>query len=144
MQGTCLCGAVEFVITGTLPNIYQCHCSLCRKATGAAANAALIVPGNQFQWVSGQACIHSYENESGYRSDFCSKCGSPLPNPLKGTTDYWVPAGLLDGKANLEVAAHLHVGSKATWEVIAAGGVHYQDAPDLDRLHQLLRKKVGA
>ncbi|HQT68893.1 MAG TPA: GFA family protein [Thiobacillus sp.] len=144
MRGTCLCGAVKFEITDTLPNIYQCHCSLCRKSTGAFANAALIVPGNQFQWVSGQGCINSYENESGYRSDFCAKCGSPLPNSLKGKTDYWVPVGLLEDKANLEVAAHLHVGSKASWEVIATGGVHYQDAPDLDCLYQLLRKNLDA
>lgn len=144
MQGKCLCGAVGFVVSGTLPNIYQCHCSLCRKSTGAFANAALIVPGNQFQWVSGQDCINSYENESGYRSDFCAKCGSPLPNPLTGKTGYWVPVGLLEDKANLEVAAHVHLGSKSSWEVIAAGGVHYQDAPDLDYLLPLLRKSLDA
>ena len=40
MKGECLCGEVAFTIDGELPNFYQCHCSLCRKATGAAANAA--------------------------------------------------------------------------------------------------------
>ncbi|OYW40625.1 MAG: hypothetical protein B7Z35_00980 [Hydrogenophilales bacterium 12-61-10] len=144
MLGKCLCGAVGFVVSGTLPNIYQCHCSLCRKSTGAFANAALIVPGSQFQWVSGQGCINSYENESGYRSDFCAKCGSPLPNPLEGRTGYWGPVGLLEGKADLEVAAHMHVGSKSSWEVIAAGGTHYQDAPALDCLLPLLRKNLAA
>ena len=144
MLGKCLCGAVGFVVSGTLPNIYQCHCSLCRKSTGAFANAALIVPPNQFEWLSGQACIHSYESESGYRSDFCAKCGSPLSNPLTGKTGYWVPVGLLEDKANLEVAAHVHVESKSSWEVIAAGGVHYLDAPDLDCLLPLLRKSLDA
>ncbi len=140
MLGKCLCGNVEFALSGTLPNLYQCHCSLCRKATGAAANAALIVPGKNFQWVSGQEHISSYVKDNGYRSDFCSKCGSPLPNPLKGRAEYWIPAGLLEDTANLEVAAHLYVGSKASWDAVASSGLQYQESPDLENLVKALRK----
>jgi len=32
MPGKYLCEEVAFELTGTLPNIYQCHCSLCRNA----------------------------------------------------------------------------------------------------------------
>lgn len=140
MRGKCLCGSVAFAVSGTLPNLYQCHCSLCRKATGAAANAALIVPGENFQWVRGQEHIASYVKDNGYRSDFCLKCGSPLPNPLKGRADYWIPAGLLEDTAKLQVAAHLHVGSKASWDAIAPSGLLYQEAPDLECLLKVLRK----
>ncbi|MBT9538501.1 GFA family protein [Thiobacillus sp.] len=144
MQGKCLCGEVEFVVSGTLPNLYQCHCSLCRKATGSAANAALIAPSGNFQWVCGQEHIASYVGNNGYRSDFCSKCGSPLPNPLKGRAEYWIPAGLLEDNANLQIAAHLHVGSKASWDVIASSGVQYREAPDLDSLLKVLRENADA
>lgn len=139
MRGTCLCGAVEFIVSGTLPNIYQCHCSLCRKATGSVANAALIVPSENLQWVSGQDFITSFIKDTGYRSDFCSKCGSPLPNPLRDETEFWIPVGLLEGNANLQIAAHLHVGSKASWDVIGSNGVQYQEAPDLESLLKLLQ-----
>ncbi|WP_458358993.1 GFA family protein, partial [Vibrio parahaemolyticus] len=29
MKGNCLCGEVSFELSGELPPIYQCHCSLC-------------------------------------------------------------------------------------------------------------------
>lgn len=144
MRGKCLCGEVEFAVSGTLPNLYQCHCSLCRKATGSSANAALIVPSENFQWVGGQGRITSYVKNTGYRSDFCSKCGSPLPNPLGGRAEYWIPAGLLEDNANLEIAAHLHVGSKASWDAVASSGVQYQEAPDLVNLLKMLWKNAGA
>ncbi|WP_446685632.1 GFA family protein [Marinobacter arenosus] len=47
MKGECLCGNVKFEIEEEIRNLYQCHCSLCRKATGAAANAATFVQGSQ-------------------------------------------------------------------------------------------------
>ncbi|WP_454106561.1 GFA family protein [Marinobacter sp. MBR-105] len=34
MKGECLCGNVKFAIEEEIRNFYQCHCSLCRKATG--------------------------------------------------------------------------------------------------------------
>lgn len=36
MKGECLCGNVKFEIEEEIRNFYQCHCSLCRKVTGAA------------------------------------------------------------------------------------------------------------
>ncbi|MGL1066984.1 GFA family protein, partial [Vibrio vulnificus] len=30
LKGNCLCGEVSFELSGELPPIYQCHCSLCR------------------------------------------------------------------------------------------------------------------
>lgn len=108
MKGECLCGAVVFEIEGELPNLYQCHCSLCRKATGSNANAATFVEGKSFRWISGQSNICSFQKPTGYRSDFCSGCGSPVPNRLRGTDVIWVPAGLLEEMAVAQVAVHLH------------------------------------
>jgi hypothetical protein len=141
MNGKCLCGAVEFEIVGQLSNIYQCHCSQCRKATGSASNSAIIVPEEQLQWHSGREYIRSYSDPSGYRSDFCSKCGSPVPNPLKGRPEYWVPAGLLESGPHIEVAAHLHVDSKADWDRISGSGIQFQQMPDFEQLLKVLKPK---
>ena len=116
MKGECLCGEVKFEISGELANLYQCHCSLCRKATGAAANAATFVPSTRFRWLSGQQKISSFQKSTGYRSDFCSACGSPVPNPLRGKELVWVPAGLLDKSFEASVTVHLQLGSAALWE----------------------------
>ena len=141
MKGECLCGEVEFDVKGELSNLYQCHCSLCRKATGAAANAATFVSEDRFQWVSGQASIRSFQKPTGFRSDFCSTCGSPVPNSLRGTGLMWVPAGLLDGETASHVSVHLHLSSSATWEEELNASVRLEGGPDsLEALHKALQR----
>ncbi|RWK44063.1 GFA family protein [Mesorhizobium sp.] len=138
MRGSCLCGNVEFQIGGEPPRIYQCHCSLCRKQGGSSSSSAIIAEARNFCWIAGQEHIASYVRPTGFRSDFCSRCGSPVPNPLRATAYYWVPTGLLDDSMNLEVGAHLFVGSKVSWEMIPSNGVQYETAPKLSELIELV------
>ena len=141
MKGECLCGEVAFTIDGELPNLYQCHCSLCRKATGAAANAATFVQGEQFKWLSGQGSIRSYQRDSGYRSDFCATCGSPVPNQLRGSDWVWVPAGLLEDETTARVAVHLHMALAAAWEQEATHCQRFDASPEsLEALYSALRQ----
>ncbi|MDQ7733136.1 GFA family protein [Halomonas sp. SpR1] len=140
MKGECLCGEVAFEIDGGLPNLYQCHCSLCRKATGAKANAATFVSEEHFRWLSGQSSISSFQKPTGYRSDFCSACGSPVPNRLRNTELVWVPAGLLDEATSARVAVHLHLASAAEWEQEADDCIRLAGGPDsLKSLHDALQ-----
>lgn len=141
MLGKCLCGQIEFEISGTIPKLYQCHCSLCRKQSGASSNTATIIAEAHFRWVDGQEYISSWVKDTGFRSDFCSHCGSPVPNPLGSTAYYWVPAGLLEEDVQLSVSAHLFVGSKASWDVISSPGRQYETMPEL---HALLRLDADA
>lgn len=144
MRGECLCGRVEFEIVGDFPRLYQCHCSLCRKQGGSSSNTATIVSAENFRWLSGQEHISSWVKDTGFRSDFCSKCGSPVPNPLRSTPYYWIPIGLLRNERQLEIAAHLFVGSKSPWDVIAPPGVRFETAPELSELISLLHRDGDA
>ena len=65
MRGKCLCGAVLFELSGVIPNLYQCHCSLCRKVTGSSANAALKIDLSQLAWSRGEDLVQEYESDSG-------------------------------------------------------------------------------
>ena len=139
MKGECLCGNVKFKIEEEIRNLYQCHCSLCRKATGAAANAATFVQDSAFRWVSGESDIRSYKKPSGFRSDFCSVCGSPVPNSLRGSGMVWIPAGLLDELVTSMISAHLHTKSAAPLEQESAECVRLDGGPDsLESLNKLL------
>ena len=138
MHGRCFCGAVEFEIDGDHFKLYQCHCSQCRRQSGSSANAATIVPSSLFHWVHGIESVSSWTHESGFRSDFCSICGSPVPNPLKNHPYFWVPAGLLDGKGELEVVAHICVDSKASWDIATLQGICHNDLPDFQSFFALL------
>lgn len=148
MRGSCLCGDVAFHIAVTSGStaarrLYQCHCSLCRKQGGGPANAALIVAASDLQWLAGRERIASYRRPTGFRADFCSRCGSPVPNPLRGVAYYWVPAGLLDDPTDLAVVAHLFVGSKAAWDAIPASGTHFDTMPELADFIRLMHPEAG-
>ena len=144
MRGSCLCGDVAFRLGRTSPRLYQCHCALCRKQGGSGSNAALIVAAREFEWLAGGERISSYVRPTGFRSDFCARCGSPLPNPLRGDAWVWVPAGLLDDPVGLEIAVHLFVGSKAPWDPLAAPGVRFDTMPALAELIALIHPDVPA
>ena len=130
VDGSCLCGTVQFAVEGALPDLYQCHCALCRKVTGAAANAAVIVPAAQFSWRRGADAIHSFVRDTGYRNDFCTRCGSTVPNPTRDGTNYWVPAGLFDAAIDAQVGKHVFVASKADWDIIGGTARQFDGPPD--------------
>ncbi len=128
LSGSCLCGGITFSVSGLLPRLYQCHCSLCRKVSGSASNSAMLVQSDQFEWRSGETLISRFKRDSGFKSHFCKRCGSPMPNAFDG--GMWVPAGLLEQNDQLKVAAHLYVQSKATWHEIKSSAKQYTYMPD--------------
>jgi hypothetical protein len=141
MRGQCLCGAISFELVGEIPNLYQCHCSLCRKVTGSSANAALRVGRDQLNWSSGAELVGEYQTDTGFKSHFCSRCGSPLPNLTAQDTAWWVPVGLLEESDRLQVGAHLFVDSRASWDLVPESGLHFEAMPDADELARLLRRE---
>jgi hypothetical protein len=100
------------------------HCA--GKSSGAAGIATLNVPASQFSWICGEDLVSTYDRPTGYGNVFCKVCGSPAPEAHPVRQRYRIPAGLLTDSAELRVADHIYVGSKAHWDVIAG------DAPRFD------------
>ena len=144
MRGVCLCGGIEFEVLPPVPRLYRCHCSLCRKQGGSSSNASLVIPAHQLRWISAQDLVRSYIKPTGFRSDFCSLCGSPVPSQLRSSSLVWVPAGLLEGGDALEVGAHLFLGSRASWDQLPSSGARYETAPPFRELMALLRSHADA
>jgi hypothetical protein len=142
MHGSCLCGKVRFEVDGPYPRLYQCHCSLCRKQGGSQSNTGLIVAAGKFRWLGGEDLIGKWQRSTGFRSHFCTHCGAPVPNPLRDTGYVWVPGGLLEGGAALEIGAQLHLDSRAPWAQVPAGGRRFPTAPSLDELIMLLHART--
>ena len=138
--GQCLCGTVIFTIDERPSGIYQCHCSECRKITGTSSNASCLVSEKSFSWVIGKSSISSYTHKSGYRSDFCSTCGSLLPNKIDDKPLYWVPVGTLKNTQEMQVKAHLCISSKASWEKNIEAGIQYPNVPDFQELCKAIGK----
>lgn len=134
LEGSCLCGAVRFSVDGPFPKLYQCHCSLCRKQGGSVSNTGLILSADKFRWLEGEGTVGKWQRTTGFRSWFCQRCGSTVPNPLRDTGYVWVPAGALDGDGPLEIGAQLFLGSKTSWDLPRSDGAQHQTAPSLTEL----------
>lgn len=139
MRGHCLCATVQFEVDATSLKLYRCHCSLCRRQSGTASNLATIVPNSQFRWLAGKDKISSWQKPSGSRSDFCSVCGSTVPNQLRASDMTWVPAGLLDQDENLSVVADIYLGSSASWDPTVPTGLQHDALPEFTTFLDQLR-----
>ena len=127
IRGSCLFGEVRFEYARAVTQVGMCHCSLCRKVSGTASNATIVVPETDFKWIAGEELRRVYIKPTGWQTTFCEKCGSPLPQMLRGSAAYWVPAGLLDDDPGLVIGGHIFVGSKAAWDEIAGDAPQFAE-----------------
>lgn len=119
ISGSCLCGGVQFEISGELAPIQICHCSQCRKAQGSAFATNTPVRESNFHLLSGHDQIGSFESSPGKQRCFCKHCGSPVyskTDKLPGVIR--LRAGTLDGDLAVKPEAHYYVASKANWYCI--------------------------
>ncbi|MFQ1699359.1 GFA family protein [Loktanella agnita] len=128
MKGACNCGAVAFRVDADLRDVYVCHCSICRRYSGAQGIAVVVVPNAAFAWLHGQDNIRSWDKPGAdWQAHFCVTCGSALPGP-NDPDRMFIPAGLLDGDdAGMAVAHHIWVGSKAAWDEIGDDGQQHPE-----------------
>jgi hypothetical protein len=119
VRGSCLCGRVKYQIDGKLSGALNCHCSMCRKAHGAAFRGRVSVRVEDFHWVQGEDVLTYYESSPGNHRGFCSVCGSPLLSKFDfHPTHYGVPLGPMDDDPGVRPKCHVHVASKAPWFTI--------------------------
>lgn len=142
-KGSCLCGAVEFTVQGLSGNIYQCHCSLCRKQGGSASNTGTVVPHDQLTWLKGKENIKTWVKETGFKSCFCGTCGSLVPNQLRGMDYYWIPVGTLETDA-FKIVANLYLEHKASWGVVSPDGDRFATMPEVKEFITLLGNELHA
>lgn len=141
VTGACLCDRVRFEVRTPVPDLFRCHCSLCRRQGGAAGNAATLVAADAFRWSSAEEAVTRWHKPSGFTSHFCGACGCPVPNPLGGGSWMWVPAGLLGDADGARVAVELAFASRAPWDdADVSATTVFDELPDLATLRALLRR----
>lgn len=120
IRGSCLCGAVRFELRGPLGRASHCHCSMCRKAHGAAFGTYARIARSDFALLAGEESIRSYRSSPKATRTFCASCGSTLQWLADDRLDAIdVALGTLDDDPGIRPALHIFVGSKAPWYVIA-------------------------
>lgn len=76
IEGGCFCGSVRYSFESDDYLSANCHCSMCRRTSGAAFLSWLAIPLTSFQYKKGTPKkLISSSQGSRY---FCKNCGTPL------------------------------------------------------------------
>lgn len=115
--GSCLCGSVRYRFHGPEYVFQYCHCSRCRKFTGSAHAANIIVAPEQFEWLEGAELVGRYEHPEArhFATSFCSRCGSSLPWQSKSGGAVVIPAGTLDEDPGIRPVQNIFWKDRAAW-----------------------------
>jgi hypothetical protein len=132
LRGGCNCGAVRYEIDGAPLAVAACHCTSCRKQSGAAFSVNLIVRSAAMT-ISGElGGYHDPDTESGtpIAREFCAACGSPIRSvPGASPKLIAVKAGTLDEPGNFAPAMHIWTRSALPWVEIPANLPRFERGP---------------
>jgi hypothetical protein len=113
-KGSCLCGQVQYQVSGALRPVIACHCQQCRKTSGhhVAATSAKredITITGELSW---------YRSSDTAQRAFCPTCGSNLfwDGPGENLSIF---AGTLDGETGIRLAGHIFCADKGDYYEIS-------------------------
>lgn len=140
IPGGCLCGGVSFEITQAVGPFEICHCSRCRKVSGAGGLPMLRVRTAEYRLLTGADLIESFaapilRTPPAYHTHFCRVCGSPVPPAQPAGEFLEIAAGLFDADPGLRPDKHIYVESGAPWHDIDDGLPRY-NREELARLRR--------
>jgi len=118
-QGSCLCGAVHFEVSGPLRGVIFCHCSQYRKQTGHFFAATNVLTENLT--ISGEDQVKWYAASPDALRGFCGTCGSALFWKAKNYPYTAILAGAFDGAPGLVGLRHDFVANKGDYYQITDG-----------------------
>ena len=75
LHGGCLCGALRYAVRGPAAQTTVCHCSDCRRASGAPFVAWTFFRSGTLSWTAGRPKMFNF---AGRERSFCGDCGTPL------------------------------------------------------------------
>ena len=118
-KGSCQCGAIRFQIEGEPKWVAHCHCSDCRRATGAAASTYVGSEREQTRFLAGTP--RAYHSSKGVRRSFCGDCGSPIAyEGERWPSEIHFFVGLFERAEELVPQAHVFESEKLPWLHIVA------------------------
>jgi hypothetical protein len=133
LNGGCFCGQIRYEAAGGPFHETVCHCSICRRTTGAPFVAWFSVRRSGFRLVRG-APMRFRSTAKGTRT-FCPQCGTQLTFEHDDFADEIdVTTCSLDDPAVLPPKDHTRTSSRLAWIKLADGLPEYREhRPEEDR-----------
>lgn len=103
-EGGCLCGAIRYRLR-RIESAYWCHCTMCRRASGAGALPWATVARADFLLTRG--ALATYASSPGVTRGFCGACGSPILFDMAVEAGVDVTLGTLDAPDSVAPTHHI-------------------------------------
>lgn len=117
LEGGCLCGRVRWRAEGPVRHRTHCHCTLCRKGSGAIEVPWITVAGGGFAWTGERPAV--YRSTPRAERSFCAACGSKLTFIHQDRPDEVdIAVGSLDDAEAGYPLQHIHGESRVAWLAI--------------------------
>jgi len=134
IEGGCLCGGVRYLVRPPFRRANYCHCSRCRKHSGAAALAQGRVPRSAFTLLGGGELLVVFAEPGHMAKVFCSRCGSSL---FGGTwpdgPEISIRLGTLDDAPGIRPGYHSYAAEVPPWDRLPDDGLpRYPQRPPRD------------
>ena len=130
-SGGCLCGDVRYEIRGEPVYVFHCHCSMCRRAGGAAFQTWAGFGADALTVTQGEA--ETYNSSSFANRKFCGRCGGQLfyEYTTEQTPPVWITLGSLDRPERLTPQRHIFVADRVPWLHFADGFPTTEGEPEI-------------
>ena len=80
-SGGCLCGAVRFSTTAKPVRAMACHCTACKRRTGAAYGIGVYFHDADVTFNDAERAVHQLRSDTTgrwIRNEFCPRCGTTV------------------------------------------------------------------
>ncbi|MBI4205623.1 MAG: GFA family protein [Betaproteobacteria bacterium] len=127
LKGGCFCGRIVYEATGAPFHETNCHCSICRRTTGAPFVAWFTVSQSRFRFVRGEPT--RFKSTSKGTRSFCPRCGTQLTFEHEDFADEIdVTTCSLDDPNGLPPRDHTRTSSRLSWIKLADQLPEYQES----------------
>ena len=114
VSGGCLCGAVRYQARGDLDNVVHCHCSMCRRASGAPVVTWVVLPRDGFAFTGAEPATYASSAHAVRR--FCGRCGCAITfEDDRRPQQVDVTVGSLDDPEAAIPKRHIWTESRLNW-----------------------------
>ena len=127
LKGHCQCGQLRYEADAATFNETVCHCSICRRSSGAPFVAWFSVPKTGFRFTQG-APTRFQSTSHGTRS-FCPRCGTQLTFESTNYPDEIdISTCSLDDPEQVPPKDHIQTSTQLSWICLADGLPSHREA----------------
>ncbi len=113
-EGGCFCGPLRFRAEVRPIDTGYCHCTVCRRTTGAPVLAWASFTVDGFAYTKGRATV--YDSSSWGHREFCNHCGTQICyRKTEAATTVDVNVGCMDDPSAFPPEYHIYANDQIPW-----------------------------